>query len=395
MKNFPQGFQACGIHAGIGKLKSKPDLGIFFSREICSAAAVFTANRVKAAPVLLSREAVRSGRARAIVVNSGCANACTGKRGLSDAEAMVETTSAALDLKSGEVLVASTGVIGKFLPIQAVKSGIKHLAAQVHRGGSDPLKAVHAMMTTDRVPKFDSREVRRGGQSYRIWGCVKGAGMIHPNMATMLSFILTDARVAGAQLKPMLKRAVNESFNCVSVDGDTSTNDSVFILANGGSGVSVAGKAGLEIFEKNLKEICLSLARQMAADGEGATRTVEITVTGARNDSDAKKVAAAVATSPLVKTAVFGNDANWGRIMAALGRADAEVDPGKVAISFGNLPVVKNGMDSGFSEKRAAKILRSKVVPISINLGLGKGRAKYFTCDFSLEYIKINADYRT
>ncbi len=392
MSLFPRAFRACGIHAGIGKSKSKPDLALFVSEKPCRAAGVFTRNQVKAAPVLLSQKWIRSGQAQAILVNSGCANACTGKAGLKDAEALELESARALGLKTRDILSASTGVIGQRLPVESVKAGIRRLAQRIRLGENDPSEAVQAMMTTDTVPKFEGRAVHPG---YRIWGCVKGAGMIHPNLATMLSFILTDAEVSAHDLRQALKISVDQSFNCLTVDGDTSTNDSVFILANGMSGIKLRGKQDLLRFGENLDALCLSLAKKMAKDGEGATRRVDISVFGARSDEDARAVARTVATSPLVKTAVFGNDANWGRIMAAIGRSGAPVNPEKIGISFGDLTVVKKGVAAAYSEKKASQILRGKVIPIGIDLGMGKGRAQYFTCDFSFDYVKINAEYRT
>jgi len=347
---------------------------------------------VKAAPVVLSKARLSEGRgrARAVLINSGNANACTGARGMKDALESAEAAALGLGISSGEVLVASTGIIGQFLPMANLKAGISKIC-QVIQKENDPLRAVRAMMTTDKVPKFEGRSLKNG--TYRIWGCVKGAGMIHPNMATMISVLLTDAQVPAPFLKQALKRAVDESFNCATVDGDTSTNDSVYLLANGASGLSSA--KDLKDFEAALKDVCLSLARRMVRDGEGATKLVEIRVTGARSATDAKKAAATVATSPLVKTAVFGNDANWGRIFAALGRSGAHLNQNKIKVAFGNLTVARNGVGLDFSENLVREILKRDTVPISIDLGVGKAKAKILTCDFSFDYVKINAEYRT
>lgn len=390
---LPLGFRAFGLRAGINKNPSKPDLALFCSDAPCAAAAVFTTNRVQAAPVRVSREHVR-GKVRAIVANSGCANACTGTRGLSDARAMCRETARALGVSPREVLAASTGVIGAFLPMGKIVPGIDALAGKL-RGGSDPASAVHAIMTTDTVPKSAGARVRLGGKTVTLWGCVKGAGMIHPNMATMLSFILTDADLPSGLLRKMLRRAADGSFNSLSVDGDTSTNDCVFLLANGRTGASPANARELEKFQAALDGLCLSLALQMASDGEGATKRIEISVRGAKTAGDARKIARTVATSPLVKTAFFGNDANWGRILAAAGRSGADFDPERVEVSFGPLRVCRRGAAVPFSESRARKVLRAKVVPLAIELNQGRGEARYLTCDFSLDYVRINAEYRT
>ncbi|OGR88706.1 MAG: bifunctional ornithine acetyltransferase/N-acetylglutamate synthase [Elusimicrobia bacterium RIFCSPLOWO2_01_FULL_60_11] len=399
------------MHSGIGKNKPKPDLALFYSETSCRAAGVFTRNQVKAAPVVLSQARVRSGRARAVLINSGNANACTGARGMKDAVESAALAAKCLGVSSADVLVASTGVIGHFLPMMKMRAGIWRLCRAMRGARPDPMRAapsqgsgteeapearaVRAMMTTDTVPKFEERSVRAGGRTYKIWGCVKGAGMIHPDMATMLSVLLTDAQVPSAFLKAALKRSVDESFNCASVDGDTSTNDSVYLLANGASGAALSSAKDLKAFEAALSDLCLSLARRMVRDGEGATKLVEITVTGARTPADAKKAAVTVATSPLVKTAFFGNDANWGRIFAALGRSGAKLAPNKIKVAFGPLKVADKGVGLNFSEKRALAILKKDTVPVSIDLGVGKARAKVLTCDFSFDYVKINAEYRT
>jgi len=396
LNNFPLGYRAWGLYSGIGKNKSKPDLALFYSETACQSAGVFTRNQVKAAPVLLSQERIRSGlgRARAVLINSGNANACTGARGMKDARESALAAALGLTVSIEDVLVASTGVIGQFLPMANLKAGISRICQVIQRE-SDPPRAVRAMMTTDTVPKFEGRSLKAGGRTYRIWGCVKGAGMIHPDMATMISVILTDAQVPASFLKAALKRAVNESFNCATVDGDTSTNDSVYLLANGVSGVTLSSAKDLKDFEAALNDLCLSLARRMVRDGEGATKLVEIAVTGARTSTDAKKAAVTVATSPLVKTAVFGNDANWGRIFAALGRSGAHLNQNKIKVAFGNLTVARHGVGLAFSEKRGREILKRDTVPLSIDLGMGKAKAKILTCDFSFDYVKINAEYRT
>lgn len=394
---MPSGFRAYAARAGLYAEPKRLDVAFFVSDAPCSAAGLFTTNVVRAAPVLLSEARVKSGRAQAIVANSGCANACTGPRGMKDARAFGERAAKAFGLDPESVLVASTGVIGKFLPVSKLGDALDSMSQQggAGREGSEILRAAKAIMTTDTVPKIAASQLSIGGRKVTIWGCAKGAGMIHPNMATMLSFIFTDADVEARVLKSMLKRAADQSYNALSVDGDTSTNDTVLLLANGLSGAKVRGAAQLKAFETELCKVTRSLAEQIAADGEGATSRVDVTVKGARNDADAKKIALTVATSPLVKTAVFGRDANWGRVLAAAGRSGAQFDPSKAEVLFDKLCVAKQGCARAFSEAKAKKILSQKIVPITVDLHQGAGKAQYVTCDFSLDYVKINADYRT
>jgi glutamate N-acetyltransferase/amino-acid N-acetyltransferase len=306
-----------------------------------------------------------------------------------------------LGIKRELVLAASTGVIGQFLPMKKIRKGIEKavsvLLPRPYETPSDlsPLSAVWAIMTTDRVPKVAQKTIRMNGESYSIWGCSKGSGMIHPRMATMLSFLLTDAALPHGWMRGILKRAVETTFNRLSVDGDTSTNDCAFLLANGMSGCALSKRSEIDIFQEGLLQICGSLSRQMARDGEGATKVLEVSVKGARTSGDAKKVAGTVATSPLVKTAIFGEDANWGRIIAAAGRAGAGMDPGKIEIFFDHLPVARNGCALHYSQKEAKKIMKGNLVRVTIDLHQGRGESRYLTCDFSLDYVKINADYRT
>ncbi len=393
---LPIGFRAFSARAGLYPNPKRLDLALFVSESPCSAAAVFTTNVVKAAPVLLSEAVIRSGRARLIVANSGCANACTGARGLKDAQAVARSAARNMGVSERDVLTASTGVIGKFLPVPKLKAALRKISAAAGKNsGSDGRSAARAIMTTDTHPKVAGVTFPLAGERVTIWGCAKGAGMIHPNMATMLSFVLTDAHIDPRVMKGMLRRAADQSFNALSVDGDTSTNDTVFFLANGESGVRVAERLHQAEFEEKLRKVTRSLAEQIAADGEGATSRIDIEILGAASDSDARKIARTIATSPLVKTAVFGRDANWGRILAAAGRSGARFDPGKVEVRFGSLCVAKSGGARPFSEAKARKILSGKIVPITVDLHQGRGRARYVTCDFSLDYVKINADYRT
>ncbi|MHB9154908.1 MAG: bifunctional glutamate N-acetyltransferase/amino-acid acetyltransferase ArgJ, partial [Endomicrobiales bacterium] len=331
---LPKGFAALGMHSGIAKKKGKKDLAVFYSHVPAVAAGMLTTNLVKAAPVLAS--AARLGKKDgvcAIVANSGNANACTGARGKKDAEQMCAVAAGELGVGAGRVLVASTGVIGRFLPMERVVRGIRDIAAELRSGLSDETSATQAIMTTDTFPKVSRRVVRLGGRTITVWGCAKGSGMIHPSLsglhATMFCFILTDAAVSRPCLGKALDAAVSASFNCVTVDGDTSTNDTVFALANGAAGNAPLRGAGREYdaFSRALAGVCLDLAKLIAKDGEGATRLVEIEVRSAANADASKKIASTIATSPLVKTAVFGNDANWGRIIAAAGRAGVRFNP--------------------------------------------------------------------
>ena len=400
---LPKGFYCGGIHSGIAKKAEKKDLAVFFSKLPAKAAGMFTANFVKAAPVLLSQKKLKNNKSdfQAIVANSGNANACTGTKGLRDAETICNKAAELLGLKSASVLNASTGVIGQDLPVAKITKALPGLIGKLGNSGSAELSAVKAIMTTDVFPKISSRAVILGGKKVTVWGCAKGAGMIHPALAkahaTMLSFILTDANISGGALEKVLSSSVERSFNCVSVDGDTSTNDTVLVLANGAAEnppVRDSGR-GFELFSKAFGEVCLALAKMIARDGEGATKLIDLEVKNARTAQDAKKIASTVATSPLFKTAIFGNDANWGRIMAALGRAGVKVNPGSIDIRIGGILVAKNGQSADFSESKAKQALKKKEVKVSVDLKAGKESAKYYTCDFSFDYIKINASYRS
>ncbi|OGR52695.1 MAG: bifunctional ornithine acetyltransferase/N-acetylglutamate synthase [Elusimicrobia bacterium RIFCSPLOWO2_02_FULL_39_32] len=395
---LPQGFYASGVYCGIAKKPKPADLTLIYSERICNAAGIFTRNLVKAAPIIVSQKNLESGTAQAIVANSGCANAATGDQGLKDAKKMCALAADAFKIKNNHVLVASTGVIGSTLPIEKIKQGIKNLSSQLNPKNkkiyNNPLKAVYGIMTTDKVPKFEKREFIMEGKTVRLWGCVKGAGMIHPNMATMLSFILTDAELPIPIMKKMLKTSCDQSFNAATVDGDTSTNDSVFFLANGLS-AKIKKPKDLEKFNFELKSLCESLTKKMISDGEGATKLIQVIVRGARSNREAKKIAEVVATSPLVKTAFFGEDANWGRILAAAGRSGVKFHPNKTDLLLENLSLAKKGKAVIFSETKAKKILSQKEIRIFLNLHEGKASAHYWTCDFSLDYVKINSDYRS
>ena len=390
-----QGFQFSTVEAAIKK-PGRLDLAMIFSAVPADVAAVFTTNRVKAAPVLLSMERVGKGKARAIVVNSGNANACTGGQGMMDARETARLAAAAADIAEDSVLVASTGVIGKPLPMERIRGSIPGLVEGLSHGTLDDI--ARAIMTTDTFPKMESVQGETGGTTYTLAGIAKGAGMIMPNMATMLSFLITDAAVEPEWLAQVFRRAVDSSFNIISIDGDTSTNDTAILMANGmaGNPTLVPGAPEAERFEELLRHVLLSLARQIVHDGEGATKFVEIKVVGASSDADARAAAMAVANSLLVKTAFFGQDANWGRILAAVGYSGAEIDQDRVALSFDDVLMVRDGVFvGGDAEEMGTEVLRKKEFSVTVDLRLGHGNATVYTSDLSHEYVSINADYRT
>jgi glutamate N-acetyltransferase/amino-acid N-acetyltransferase len=391
----PKGFRAAGIHCGVKK--SKKDLCLVVSDSPASAAVVLTTNRVQAAPVLVTREQMGRSRVfRAIVVNSGNANACTGDRGMDDAWAMVGATASALNVGPGEVLVSSTGVIGQFLPIGAITEGIKKAAGAL--SPREGRAAAEAIITTDTFVKQHALEFDCNGARVRMGGMAKGSGMIAPNMATMLAFVTTDAAVSPAVLHCALSRAADRSFNRISVDGDTSTNDMAAVLANGGSGARPLTEPGgpqYEAFYGALEEMLVTLSKMIVKDGEGATKFIEITVTGAEDEASAVKAARAIANSNLVKTAINGEDANWGRILAAVGYSGIDFDPSQVEIFFGSVPILRRNYMIDFSEAAAKKVLGRKEITITVSLHRGEGSASFWTCDLSKDYVAINANYRT
>jgi glutamate N-acetyltransferase/amino-acid N-acetyltransferase len=391
----PRGFSAGATYAGLKKpAKDALDLAILYSAISCKAAAVFTTNKIKAAPVLLDqRKLHKNGQAQAVVINSGCANACTGDQGMKNAETTAFLTGQKLLISSDEVMVASTGVIGVQLQIEKIKEGIGRIVLSGD-GGHDLTRAI---MTTDTRPKEIAIKINHNQQEFTIGGTVKGAGMIHPNMATMLCFITTDAVVEGEFLKAALKKAVDDSFNMVSVDGDTSTNDTVLILANGLAGNQVI-KMGSDCeasFLQGLNQVCVYLAKAIARDGEGATRLIEVTVNGAVNLADARLAARTISNSYLVKSAVHGCDPNWGRIAAAAGRSGAEMIEGKTDVYIGDMCLFKSGMPLPFDKKMAAGLLRGEEVPIRVDLNIGRYSATAWGCDLSEEYVVINSEYTT
>ena len=389
------GIRASGVHGGL-KPDNQKDVALIVADWPSVAAGVFTRNRVCAATVLLSREHLNNQIAQAVIVNSGNANACTGEEGLSNARKMAAMVGEQLNVEPENVLVSSTGVIGVQLPMDAIKKGIQRAAGTLRDdGGHD---AAQAIMTTDTVPKEVAVEVEVGGHTVRIGGMTKGAGMIAPNMATMLAFLATDTKIAGAPLQAALRKSVDMSFNRVTVDTDSSTNDTVQILATGAAGnpeITEASGDSYDAFCKGLEFVCIELAKKIAQDGEGATKLVEVVVKNAVNETEAEQAARAIAESPLVKTAVFGKDANWGRIMMAVGKSEARFDPYQVDVWLGDYQLVKEGMDSGFDEEKATQLFSEDTVTITANLNAGNAEATMWTCDYSYDYIKINADYRT
>jgi glutamate N-acetyltransferase/amino-acid N-acetyltransferase len=387
------GFLTAGVVSGVKK-NGKKDLGLIYSEVPLTVAAMFTRNLVKAAPVLLDQQRTANGSCRAVIVNSGNANCCTGEQGLRDAIRMGHLAAQGLMVDEEDVLVASTGVIGEPLPFEKIESAapglIKALAAD---GIADFAEAI---MTTDTVAKVVSRCGELAGKSFTVTGAIKGAGMIRPDMATMLCFVMTDIVARPETLQEMLKKAVARSLNRMTVDGDTSTNDTVLLMAGGHSTVKVVSENQKKVFQSVLDETMIDLAKWLIKDAEGATKLVEIVVKGAKTKAEAHKIADTVANSPLIKTALFGEDANWGRILAAVGRAGIPMDPKKIDIFFGSVQMVKSGFGCGKeAEAEATMVLKQDEFTVTIDLNLGPKTETVYTCDFSIDYVKINADYRT
>lgn len=389
----PKGFLANGMAAGIKKYKK--DLALVVSQVPAAVAGVFTTNRVKAAPVLLTQSRVAGGQAQAVIVNSGNANACTGPEGLADARLMARAAAEALSLPEEMVLVSSTGIIGERLPVEKILKALPELVKGLGREGHRA--AAEAIMTTDTVPKEAAVEFLLEGFTCRIGGMAKGSGMIHPCMATMLAFLTTDVAITPGLLQQALREVVEDTFNLITVDGDTSTNDMVLVLANGQASNPLIEEKGpaYATFKQALYEVAASLARQIARDGEGATRLIEVQVEGACTKEEARRAARAVAASNLVKAAVFGKDPNWGRIVCALGYSGARFDPEKVAVWLGPVQVVAEGKGTSFDEEEARAALSTDPVIIRVNLGAGEARATAWGCDLTYDYVRINAHYRT
>jgi len=388
-----QGFEASGIHCGL-KRKRK-DLALVYSKLPLTYAGTFTTNKAKAAPVIINQDILRKGKkVRALIINSAYANACTGIDGHLDAVEIQNKTATALKVAPTEVLVSSTGVIGERIPVKKITSSLNTLIEKLNPNGG--LDAAQAIMTTDLIKKHFALEVQLSKGKVTIGGIAKGSGMIHPNMATMLSFVTTDAKINNTVLQKALTESVNDSFNKISVDGETSTNDMVLVLANGASDIVIEENSNdYNLFTKALKSINIKMAKSIVADGEGATKLITINITNAPSEKDANLIAEALATSPLVKTAMNGNDPNWGRIISAASSSGADISPNKVALYFGNLQILKPGYITDFNEQDAVNILKEKEISITLDLSSGTANTTWWTCDYSEQYIKINSQYRT
>ena len=390
----PAGFMCAGVSAGI-KRSGKRDVALLVAHESVPAAAVFTTNSMAAPPVVISREHIADGMARAVIVNAGNANACTGPKGLVDAEVMAATVAAELGCSDSAVLVASTGVIGVPLPMEIVTPGIVDACGALDAADGDG--AAHAIMTTDTFPKQVAVAVDVEGVRYTVGGMAKGSGMIMPNMATMLGFVTTDAPLTSDACEAALRGSVDATFNRITVDSDTSTNDMVLLMASG-----AAGGAAIDPVDPRfapvaaaIEEVCGELARMIVKDGEGATKFITVTVRGAMTDADAAEAAMSVANSPLFKTAIFGGDANWGRVVMAVGKSSATVDPDRIEVIFAGITTCKDGTGFLFDEAAAAEALGRDEIEIVVDLHVGTSEATVWTCDLSYDYVRINGDYRT
>ena len=393
-----QGFVAGGVHCGIRKNKSKPDLAMIYSEKLCAAAAVYTQNLVKGAPILVTKKNIENGRAQAVICNSGNANTCNAD-GVEKAERMCAIAGQVLGIHPADVVVASTGVIGQVLPIEPIAAGIPELVKSLSAEGSSA--AATAIMTTDTIPKEAAVEVEIGGKTVRIGGISKGSGMIHPNMATMLCFVTTDCAISPQMLQKAITASADETFNMISIDGDTSTNDTYAVLANGMAGNPEITAEGpdFHLFCDALQAVCRTLSKLMAGDGEGATKLLVCQTTGAKDRATARTVAKSVICSTLFKAAMFGADANWGRVLCAIGYSGAAVDVDRIDVSFrsaaGQVDVCKNGAGIPFSEEEASKVLKENEITILVHLHQGEASAEAYGCDLTYDYVKINGDYRT
>ncbi|WP_408010358.1 bifunctional ornithine acetyltransferase/N-acetylglutamate synthase [Pseudalkalibacillus sp. A8] len=389
----PQGFTAGGLHCGLRK--TRLDLGYVLSEVPAVTAGVYTTNLFQAAPLLVTQESIAvENKIQAVLVNSANANACTGDQGLKDAYEMQQLFAEELGVENHQVAVTSTGVIGVQLPMDKIKSGVKNILAKNHEGVANFEEAI---LTTDTTVKHHAVQFEIDGKPVSIGGAAKGSGMIHPNMATMLGFITTDAYIGHESLQTALRQVTDETFNMITVDGDTSTNDMVLTMANGKAGNNLLDENHPDwaVFLQGLKSVCASLAKKIARDGEGATKLIEVHVKGARNGVAARAVGKAIISSNLVKTAIYGTDPNWGRIVCAIGYSGEKVDPDKVSVSLGDIQVVGNGLPSPFSEEEATDYLKQEHVHIYVDLNQGGYEATAWGCDLSYDYVKINASYRT
>ena len=393
-----QGFVAGGIHCGVRKNKSKPDLAMIYSEKPCAAAAVYTQNLVKGAPILVTQKNIADGAAKAVICNSGNANTCNAD-GVEKAQAMCDLAAQALGIEPQDVVVASTGVIGQVLPMEPIQAGIPELVKSLSAEGSSA--AATAIMTTDTIPKEAAAEVEIGGKTVKVGGISKGSGMIHPNMATMLCFATTDCAISPAMLDKAIHQVTEKTFNMISIDGDTSTNDTFAILANGAAGNPEITAPGpdYDALVQALEAVCRTLSKLMAGDGEGATKLLICQVDGAATLDMARTVAKSVICSTLFKAAMFGADANWGRVLCAIGYSGAAVDVNKIDVSFrsakGQVDVCQKGAGIPFSEEEASLVLGEGEIEILIHLHMGQESAQAYGCDLTYDYVKINGDYRT
>ncbi|MGO5440386.1 bifunctional glutamate N-acetyltransferase/amino-acid acetyltransferase ArgJ [Megamonas funiformis] len=391
---FAKGFTAAGVKAGIKK-SGNLDVAVIYTKTQAVVAGTFTQNKVAAAPVYVSKEVVATGTAHAIVANAGCANACTGQQGLDDAHKMAQIAADELGVNADDVIVGSTGVIGVNLPMDKLEAGIKDAVTNLSADGSD--NAGRAIITTDTHSKSVTCEFELSGKTVRMGAIAKGSGMIRPNMATMLCYITTDIAIDQALLQKAVSGCVEKSFNMISVDGDMSTNDMVIVLANGEANNAkiTEENADYQIFFEKLMMLCTELAKQIAADGEGASKFLTINVKGAKSFADAKTVGMAIANSPLVKTAFFGEDPNWGRVICAVGYSGADMVPEKTVVKFGGITIFANGTGATYDEKALAHVMKQKDIVIDIELNMGQEDATVWSCDLSYEYVKINGEYHT
>jgi len=391
---LPKGFLASGIHSGVKK--KRKDLSLLYSKKLCKVAALFTTNVVKAAPVVLAqKQLAKNDEIRSVVINSGNANCMTGRRGLKDARKMVSVMADLLDVSKDAVLVSSTGIIGENMPMKPILSGMPLLVSKLSAKGIDD--AVEGIMTTDRFPKVASRTFTASGRKVMMTAIAKGAGMVKPDMATMLCYVLTDANISKAALKKALTSGVETSFNAITVDGDMSTNDTIMLLANGEAGNSLITEKSraFRTFQKNLEIVCRSLAKMIVRDGEGATKLIEVNVKGAKSGDDAKRIAESIADSLLVKCAVLGGDPNWGRIASSAGASGAVFDPDKMEIVLDGVTFFKGGKAVSSVKRKTTPVFKKHNVQILVNLHSGRGEAVYFSCDISKKYITLNSYYTT